>query len=171
MRLLRRHQVAADTERSTVKAVRSWSDSPLEGSGFEPVSGFSCQVVFLVCCRLAVKLFGPIELRHPIDQRQPASGGTLAIVLVRLRTAEINQDSVAHIAGDKPAKTLDDLCDAAMVSADDPTQILGIKPRGQRRRADQIAEHHRQLSPLCSGGNGWRGLGQGLQRLRPERGD
>jgi hypothetical protein len=90
---------------------------------------------------------------------------------VRLRIAEINQDSVAHIAGDKPAKTLDDLCDAAMVSADDPAQILGIEPRGQRRRTDQIAEHHRQLSPLCFGGNRWRGLGQGLRRLRPERGD
>jgi len=67
---------------------------------------------------------------------------------MRPRIAEINQDAVAHVAGDKPAKALDDLCDAAMVSADNPAQIFGIEPRRQRGRADQIAEHHRQLPPL-----------------------
>jgi hypothetical protein len=30
-------------------------DSSLEGDGFEPVWGFSCQVMFLVCCRFFVK--------------------------------------------------------------------------------------------------------------------
>jgi len=49
---------------------------------------------------------------------------------VRLRISEINQDAVAHVAGDKPAKALDNLCDAAMVSADDPAQVFGIDPRG-----------------------------------------
>jgi hypothetical protein len=77
-----------------------------------------------------MKLFGLIELRHPIDQRQPASSGALGIVLVRLRIAEINQDAVAHIAGAKPAKARDNLCDAAMIGPDDPAQILGIEPRG-----------------------------------------
>jgi hypothetical protein len=33
----------------------SSSDSPLEGKGFEPVWGFSCQAVFLVCCRFFVR--------------------------------------------------------------------------------------------------------------------
>ena len=77
-----------------------------------------------------VELFGLIEPRNPIDQRQPASRSTLGIVLVRLRISEINQDPVAHVAGDKPAKALDNLCDAAMVGADDPAQILWIEPRG-----------------------------------------
>ena len=109
-----------------------------------------------------VELFGLIELRHPIDQRQPASRGALGVVLMRLWIAEIHQDAVAHVAGDKPAKALDNLCDAAVVGADDPAQILRIKPRGQRRRADQIAEHHSQLAPLgfgnrnrCWGGDWW----------------
>src|SRR6516164_4474389 len=61
-----------------------------------------------------VELFGLIELRHPIDQRQPATRGALGIVLVRLRIAEINQDAVAHVTGDKPAKAIDNLCGAAM---------------------------------------------------------
>jgi hypothetical protein len=69
-----------------------------------------------------------------------------------LRISEITQDAVAHVAGDKPTKALDNLCDAAMVGADDPAQIFGIEPRGQGRRADQIAEHHRHLRSLgiCS---------------------
>src|SRR6516164_2190238 len=32
-----------------------FADSALEGNGFEPVWGFSCQVVFLVCCRFFVR--------------------------------------------------------------------------------------------------------------------
>jgi hypothetical protein len=88
------------------------------------------------------------QLRHPTDQRQPASRGAFGVVLVRLRIAEINQDAVAHVAGDKPAKTLDNLCDTAMIGADDPAQILGIEPRRQGHRPDQVAKNHRQLAPL-----------------------
>jgi hypothetical protein len=73
-----------------------------------------------------VELFGLIEPRYPIDQCQPASRGTLGVVLMSLRISEINQDAVAHVASDKPAKALDNLCDTAMVGADDPAQILRI---------------------------------------------
>src|SRR5215471_1299282 len=59
-----------------------------------------------------VELFGPVQLQHPIDQRRPASRGALGVVLVRLRIAEINQNAIAHVAGDKPAKALDNRCDA-----------------------------------------------------------
>ena len=37
-----------------------------------------------------VELFCLVQLRHPIDQRQPAARGALGVVLVRLRIAEIN---------------------------------------------------------------------------------
>jgi hypothetical protein len=46
-----------------------------------------------------------------------------------------------------------------MVSADNPAQIFGVEPHRQGRRADQIAEHHRQLPPLG-----------GVVRLRTGRG-
>ena len=45
----------------------------------------------------------------------------------------------------------------AVIGADDLAQILGIEPRRERGRADEIAEHHRQLAPFglaswrCSG--------------------
>jgi hypothetical protein len=47
-------------------------------------------------------------------------------------------------------------------------KIFGIEPRRQRRRTDEIAEHHRQLPPLGLGGVCLRG-GRGLVRLGPKR--
>ena len=44
-----------DLERRIPARDRFAPDSPLEGSGFEPVWGFSCQVVFLVCRRFFVR--------------------------------------------------------------------------------------------------------------------
>jgi hypothetical protein len=71
---------------------------------------------------------------------------------MRLGIAEINQHAVAHILGDKTAKAANGVGDAAVVGTDDLAQILGIEARRQRRRADQVAEHHRQLPPLRLGG-------------------
>jgi len=67
---------------------------------------------------------------------------------MRLGIAEINEHAVAHILGDKTAKAADGVAHAAMVGADDLAQILGIEAGRQRRRADQIAEHHGHLAPL-----------------------
>ena len=83
-----------------------------------------------------------------VDDREPGAGRALGVVLMRLGIAEIDQHAVAHILGDKTAKAADGVGDAAMVGADDLAQILGIEARRQRRRADQVAEHDRQLPPL-----------------------
>jgi hypothetical protein len=88
--------------------------------------------------------------------------------------AEINEHAVAHILRDKPVETPDDIRDGAMIGADHLPQILGIEPRGQRGRADKVAEHHRELPPLGIGGSrgraGWRcQLGGG--RCGAERSD
>ena len=48
-----------------------------------------------------------------------------------------------------PSKLGRHLGDGAMVGGDDLAQILGIEPRRQRGRADEIAEHHRQLTPFA----------------------
>jgi hypothetical protein len=93
-----------------------------------------------------------------IDDREPGASRPLGIVLMRLGIAEINQHAIAHIFGDKAAKAADGVGDAAMVGTDDLAQILGIEARGQRRRTNQIAEHHSQLAPL--------GLGCGVRRGR-----
>ena len=53
---------------------RSSPDSPLEGGGFEPVWGFSCQVVFLVCCRFFVRSGKAVLRSVACDQVRGAGG-------------------------------------------------------------------------------------------------
>src|SRR5439155_4007109 len=73
------------------------------------------------------------------------------IVLMRTRVAEIDQDAVAQVFCDKPLQVLDYVGDSAVMRGDDLAQILGFKPRREGGRADQTAEHHRQLSALGIG--------------------
>ena len=91
---------------------------------------------------------GGVEPRHRPDQRQTGAHRPLGVVLVGARIAEINEHSVSHVFRDKSAATLDDRSDAAVIGADHRAQILRVEPRRQCRRADQIAEQHRQLPPL-----------------------
>ena len=87
-------------------------------------------------------------MRDGADQRQRAAHGILSVGFVRFRIAEINQDAVAHIFRDIAAEPGNDVSDAFVISGDDLAQILRVKLRRQRGRADQIAEHHRDLTPL-----------------------
>ena len=86
-----------------------------------------------------------------VDHRQPGADRPLGIVLMRLRVAEIDQHAVAHVLGDKAVEAGDDLGDGAVIGADQLAQILRVEPGRQRGRADQIAEHHRQLPALGIG--------------------
>jgi len=49
-------------------------DSPLEGAGFEPVWGFCCQVVVLVCCRFFVRSGKAVLRPVACDQVRGARG-------------------------------------------------------------------------------------------------
>ena len=89
-----------------------------------------------------------VQRRDRGDEIEAGHDGALGVVLARLRIAEIDQHAVAHVFRDKAANAGDRRRDNAMIGADDLTQILGIELRRERGRADQIAEHHRQLPPL-----------------------
>ena len=67
---------------------------------------------------------------------------------MRPRIAEIDQHPVAHEFGDKAVVARDDAGNGVLIGADLLAQFLGVELRRQRRRADEIAEHHRQLPPL-----------------------
>jgi hypothetical protein len=67
---------------------------------------------------------------------------------MRPRIAETDQHPVAHEFGDKPVVARDDGGNRVLIGADLLAQFLGVEPSRQRRRADQIAEDHRQLPPL-----------------------
>ena len=123
-----------------------------------------------------------VEPGHLLDQLQPGAHRALGIVLVGPRIAEIGEHAVAHVLGDKPAAAPDHLGNAAVIGADHRAQILRVEPRRQRRRADQIAEHHRQLPPLGLAGPdasilprlhklGRRDRRAGAREVRSQRGD
>src|SRR5215831_78644 len=67
---------------------------------------------------------------------------------MRLRVAEIDQDPDAHISRDEAFETRYDLGHGTVIAANQIPQILGIVPHGQCGRADEIAEHHRELAAL-----------------------
>jgi hypothetical protein len=54
-----------------------------------------------------------------------------------------------------------------VIGADELSQILGVESRRQRRRADEIAEHHGQLPPLGLARRGW---GDGATRYGRRQG-
>jgi hypothetical protein len=93
---------------------------------------------------------------------------------VSLGITEVNKHTVAHVLGDKSSKGRDVVGDAAVIGADDLAQILGVEASRQRRRTDQIAEHHSQLALFCVNGD-WsrlgRGLGYGRRRFPAQVGD
>ena len=89
-----------------------------------------------------------IEATNSPDDTQSRSDGPLGIVLVRSRVAEIDENTVPHVLGDKPVEAPDDIGNGAVIGGDDLVQILGIEPRGERSRTDQIAEHHAELPAL-----------------------
>ena len=91
---------------------------------------------------------GGEKLRDRIDQRECAAYGIFSVVFVRLRIAEINKNTVAHIFGHVAAETGDDLGGASVIGGDDFAQILRIEAGGERGRADEVAEHHGDLPPL-----------------------
>src|SRR6516225_2248197 len=86
-----------------------------------------------------------------------------------LRVAEIGEDSVAHVSGNKSAESRDDFGNNTMVRGDDISQILRVKTSGERRRAHEIAEHHRQLTALGHGSDTVR-LGRRI-KVAAQRGD
>jgi hypothetical protein len=79
---------------------------------------------------------------------------------MRPRIAEIDQNPVAHVFGDNAVIARDDAGNRVLIGADLLAQFLGVEPYRQRRRADEIAEHHRQLPPLRLGC----GVGRGRSR-------
>ena len=73
------------------------------------------------------------------DHREPGPDATLGVVLMRLRIDEINQDTVAHVFGDKPRAAADRVGDGAVIGADNLAKILGVEAGRERGRADTMA--------------------------------
>jgi hypothetical protein len=113
-----------------------------------------------------------IQLRHRIDDIETRPHRTLGLVLMGARVAEINEDAVAHVLGDKAVVAPDRRAAAVLIRRDHIAQIFGVHPGGECRRSHQVAKHHGQLAALGLGWHRCRCRYQGWGRRRSaERGD
>lgn len=85
------------------------------------------------------------------DQFKPRPYRLLGVVFVSERIAEVHKDAVTHVLGHVSTKLADGFFCAARICCKDLSQILRVHAGGERRRPDQIGEHHGDLasfSPL-----------------------
>src|SRR5262249_20165153 len=97
--------------------------------------------------------------RNSLNQLKASAYCTLSIILMCLWVSEVREHAVAHVLRYKSAGLGDLLGAAAMVAGDDLPHVLGIEASGERGRADQVGEHHRDLTALggvLGGDVGWR---------------
>ena len=85
---------------------------------------------------------------HRRDQLKPSPYRPLGVVLMGLRITKIHEDAVAHISGDEPAELAHGLGDTFLIGRNDLAQVLRVHADGERRRTDQVREHHRDLTAL-----------------------
>ena len=97
-----------------------------------------------------------LEPAHRRDQLQPRPHRPLGVILMGLRIAEIDEHAVAHVFGHEATEAAHGLGDAFLIGRNDLAQVLRVHAGRERRRADQVREHHRDLAAL---GGVLRGLG------------
>src|SRR6516225_4470889 len=83
-----------------------------------------------------------------IHQLQPCAHRSLGIILLSLRVTEVGQDAIAHVFSDKAIMSAYRLGNALMIRTVHLAQVLRVEARSERGRANEIAEHHRELSSL-----------------------
>jgi len=90
----------------------------------------------------------PVEqLRKPTLHRERSVQCPLGVIFERTRCAECSHHGVARELFDRPAGALDFLGHRVVETLEQSSRALRILGTGERRRADQVGEHHgRQLS-------------------------
>ena len=97
--------------------------------------------------------------------------GALGVVLLRLRIAEQGHQPVAELLQHMAAETRHRSRSLVEIGADEVATIFGVELGRKARRADEIAEHHRDRPALRRSLKtlGRRGLGRGGRRVRRRR--
>ncbi|MCZ6508704.1 MAG: hypothetical protein O7A04_11750, partial [Acidobacteria bacterium] len=89
-----------------------------------------------------------------MDQVQAGTYRPLGVVLMGPGIAKISERAIAHKLGDVALEAADGVGAGFLVGADHLAQVFGVEPLGERRRAHQIDEHHRELASLSLGSGG-----------------
>ena len=90
-----------------------------------------------------------IELGQRALDRKRRACRALGVVLMRQRIAEQAHQPVAEFLRDMTAHFGDRSGSGVEIGADEIAPLLGIELRGDRGRADQIAEHHCEIAALA----------------------
>jgi len=89
-----------------------------------------------------------LEFRDGIDKCKRGAHCLFGVILLRARIAEIGEHAFVHVSGDHAVVTADDFTDAGMIGRDHAPHVFRVQPRRKGGRADQFAEHHRQVASL-----------------------
>ncbi len=81
----------------------------------------------------------PYDLHDP----QRRAGGSLGVVFVGRRHAEVRADAVAHVRLNRPSVLVDRATHLIHALADQRLRLLRRQLLGQRRRSDDVGEQHR----------------------------
>src|SRR5262245_22925027 len=93
-----------------------------------------------------------IPLVQSCENLYPRLHRPLGIVFMRSGIAEIDEHSIPEILRDVTLKAFNHYGAGLLIGADDLSQFFRIKLDRKRRGAHQIAEQHRELTPLSFGG-------------------
>jgi hypothetical protein len=72
----------------------------------------------------------------------------LRIILVGTGIAKVDEQPIPEILRDMSLIARNDLSTGLLVGAHDLTKLFRIELFGQHGGADEVTEHHRQLTPL-----------------------
>ena len=75
--------------------------------------------------------------------------GPLGVFFVRGGPAEIGQDAITHVAGDKPVVAGNHIAAEGSIRVQQAPQLFGVEFLAQRRRTHEVAEHHGQLAAFA----------------------
>ena len=83
-----------------------------------------------------------------VEDGKAGAHGLLGIMLMSCRVAEIDVHAIAQVLGDKSVKSRHHIGDHFVEGGDQIAHVLGVETCREGRRADHVADHDRQLSPL-----------------------
>src|SRR5262249_34341145 len=79
------------------------------------------------------------------EDTQPSPYSPLGIIVMRLRIAKVDQETIPEQLGDMPIVALDDFCTSRLIRTDHVTPVFRVELAGQLGGVHEVAEHHREL--------------------------
>src|SRR6185369_5807311 len=89
-----------------------------------------------------------LELLDSADDGLRGANRMFRRILVGLRIAEVGKHTVAHELGDESIESSDRAGTCILEAMDERAHVLRIEQIGEFGRADQVAEHDRDLTPF-----------------------